>query len=833
MIPQFRTLLVTLLYTSIPLSIFAAQAEIAQVTPNIDFRAQQLLNQMTLEQKIGQMIQAEIANVSTADIKKYRLGSVLNGGGSFPKRDKAATVSDWLALADELHAASISKPDQGIAVPLIWGTDAVHGHNNVRGATLFPHNIGLGAANDPELIERIGQAVASEVYATGIDWAFAPTIAVARDDRWGRTYESFSEDPVLVRKYAEKMVKGLQGRLHVDDQIASGHVIATAKHFLGDGGTAEGRDQGNAVYEQAELLRLHGQGYESAITAGVQTVMASFSSVNGEKMHGNKNLLTGVLKGTMGFQGFVISDWNGIGQVPGCSNDSCAKAINAGIDMLMAPEDWKALYQNTLNQVKAGEIPQSRIDDAVLRILRVKLRYGVFEKKAPSIRSQLINGQTVVGSAAHRALAREAVRKSLVLLKNDGALLPLKANSRVLVLGDGADSIAKQAGGWSVTWQGTGNSNADFPGATSILMGIKEVVRTAGGVVSTTWDNEKGELFDVAVVVFGENPYAEGEGDRESLIFSDEHPDDLALLKRLKAAGIPVVSVFLSGRPMWVNPELNASNAFVAAWLPGTEGAGVADMLFGDSNGTPRYEFSGRLSFSWPGSSEPRPVNVDESSSDILFPFGFGLRLSDRSLSSDLLSEERPLSSRGDRELKIFDRRPVGPWQLFVGDAKNWRMPLSGGVGGSSAGAVTVSLADKNLQGDARKVEWSGTGEGQVYFQSQAPRDLRPSVASHSALLVDVKVDTPPAAAVSLRMDCGYPCGARGDITRILRQVPVKTWARLSIDLKCFTNSGLNAERLDTPLLISTSGKMTLSFASVAIVPRAGPTAAISCSRQE
>lgn len=833
MTPQFRTLLVALIYTSIPPSIFTAQAETNPVTSNINLRAQRLLNQMTLEQKIGQMIQAEIANVSAADIKKYRLGSVLNGGGSFPKSDKAATVSDWLSLADEFYAASISKPEQGIAVPIIWGTDAVHGHNNVRGATLFPHNIGLGAANDPELIERIGEAVASEVYATGIDWAFAPTIAVARDDRWGRTYESFSEDPALVRKYAEKMVIGLQGRLHVDDQIASGHVIATAKHFLGDGGTAEGRDQGNAAYEQSELLRLHGQGYESAITVGVQTVMASFSSVNGVKMHGNEGLLTGVLKGTMGFQGFVISDWNGIGQVPGCSNDSCAKAINAGVDMLMAPEDWKALYQNTLNQVKTGEIPQSRIDDAVLRILRVKLRYGVFEKKTPSIRSLLIDGRTVVGSSAHRILAREAVRKSLVLLKNDSALLPLKPNSRVLVLGDGADNIAKQSGGWSITWQGTGNSNADFPGATSILTGIQEVVRAAGGVVSTTWDNEKGEPFDVAVVVFGETPYAEGEGDRESLIYSDEHPDDLALLKRLKAAGTPVVSVFLSGRPMWVNPELNASNAFIAAWLPGSEGAGVADMLFGDSVGTPRYEFSGRLSFSWPGSPDPRPVNFDENSRDILFPFGFGLRLSDRPLLSPLLSEERPVSSRGNRELRIFDRRPIGPWQLFVGDVKNWRMPLSGGIGASSADVVTVSIADKNLQGDARRVDWSGSGEGQVYFQSQAPRDLRPSVASRSALLLDIQVESPPTAAVSLRMDCGYPCGAKGDITRILRQVPVKAWARLSIDLKCFTNSGLKADRVDTPLLISTSGKMTLSFASVAIVPGAGPSAAISCSRQE
>ena len=798
----------------------------------LEKKVQSLVEKMTLEQKVGQMIQAEIAHVTAADIKKYRLGSILNGGGSFPRGKKNAATSDWRDLADELYQASIAPVDDGVAIPLIWGTDAVHGHNNVRGATLFPHNIGLGAAHDPDLIERIGQAVSREVYATGIDWAFAPTIAVARDDRWGRTYESYSEDPTLVREYAARMVRGLQGAKERSEFFASGRVIATAKHFIGDGGTEGGRDQGDTIYERNALVAVHGQGYISAISAGVQTVMASFNSVNGVKVHGSKTLLTDVLKGQMGFDGLVVSDWNGIGQVPGCSNNSCATAINAGIDIVMAPEEWKSLHKNTVAQVLSGEIPMSRIDDAVRRILRVKLRYKIFDQPRPSLRGESDSNITA-RSLAHRELSREAVRKSLVLLKNERKLIPLSPKSRLLVLGDGADSLSKQSGGWSITWQGTGTTNDDFPGATSILSGIRKAVELAGGSVDTVWDRNGETRYDAAIVIFGEDPYAEGEGDRESLVYSESSPKDLELLTRLKAANIPVVSVFLSGRPMWVNPELNASTAFIAAWLPGTEGAGVADLVLRDIENKVQYEFTGRLSFSWPASPEYQPTNGEADDPVVLFSRGYGLRTTDPEREPMRLSEDRPDAELRKAGFKIFDRRPVTPWGLFAGDSANWRSPLAGGVGASSAGVIKVSLADKKVQGDARRIDWSGSGEGQIYFQSQSPHDFTAALTAKSALAIDLRVEMPPTSTVSLRMDCGYPCGAKGDITNILRSVPTMTWARLTVDLKCFSKSGLRPQLVDTPLLLSTSGKMVLTFASVSIVPEAGPKAAISCSKKQ
>ena len=470
----------------------------------------------------------------------------------------------------------------GAGVPVIWGTDAVHGHNNVAGATLFPHNIGLGATRDPELIQRIGEATALEVAATGIDWTFAPTLAVVRDDRWGRTYEGYSEDPEIVRQYAGRMITGLQGSAASPDFLSTFHVVATAKHFIGDGGTDQGVDQGDNLSTEQQLLDIHGQGYLSALEAGVQTVMASFNSWRGEKVHGDRHLLTDVLKGRLGFDGYVIGDWNGHAQVPGCSNESCPAAINAGVDMIMVPEDWKALLTNTLEQVRSGEIEQSRIDDAVRRILRVKMRAGLFTGGRPSSRPPA-GDASLVGAADHRSLAREAVRQSLVLLKNGEGLLPLQRDLNVLVAGDGADDISKQSGGWSVTWQGTEVTNEDFPGATSIFAGVREAVTAGGGSATLSPDGSFDESPDVAIVVFGEDPYAEYDGDLESLDFSAGHGASLELLRRLKGQGVPVVSVFLSGRPLWVNPELNASTAFVAAWLPGTEGGGIADVLFRDS----------------------------------------------------------------------------------------------------------------------------------------------------------------------------------------------------------------------------------------------------------
>ncbi|CAH9053191.1 Beta-glucosidase BoGH3B [Pseudoalteromonas haloplanktis] len=521
-----------------------------------------MLKSMTLEQKIAQMIQPEIRHITVEDMRKYGFGSYLNGGGSFPNNNKHATPEDWVDLAEKMYQASIDDSLDGSTIPTMWGTDAVHGHNNVIGATLFPHNIGLGAANNPELIEKIAAATAREVMVTGIDWVFAPTVAVVRDDRWGRTYEGYSEDPEIVKAYSASIVKGLQGAVD-EDFLSDTRVVSTVKHFLGDGGTVNGDDQGNNIASEEELFALHAQGYVGGLGAGAQTVMASFNSWHGEKIHGSKYLLTDVLKDKMGFDGFVVGDWNGHGQVKGCSNSNCAQAANAGLDVYMAPDEWKPLFSNLVNQANSGEIPLSRINDAVTRILRVKMRAGLFDKPSPAKRP--LSGKTeIIGSSDHRAVAKQAVRESLVLLKNKQQLLPLSPKTNILVAGIGADNIGMQSGGWSVTWQGTGNKNSDFPGGSSIYSGIKDTVEQAGGSAALSVEGEYTARPDVAIVVFGEQPYAEGNGDVDNLEYQRGNKSDLALLRKFKDAGIPVVSLFISGRPMWVNAELNASDAFVA-----------------------------------------------------------------------------------------------------------------------------------------------------------------------------------------------------------------------------------------------------------------------------
>jgi beta-glucosidase len=589
---------------------------------DLERRLDVLLAHMTPEQKVGQLIQADIGSVTPADVRQLGLGSVLNGGNSSPRDDKLAAPGEWLALADRFYAASAGGD---AVVPVLWGTDAVHGHNNIPGATIFPHNIGLGATRDPELIRRIGEITALEVRVTGLDWAFSPTVAVARDARWGRTYESYSENPALVREYAAAMVTGLQGTPGTSQFLDSAHVIATPKHFLGDGGT-RGKDQGDNRSSENTLRDLDAAGYVGALGAGAQTVMASYSSWRGVKMHGNRALLTDVLKGRFGFDGFVIGDWNGHAQLPGCTAVSCAAALNAGLDMLMAPDGWRELHANTLAQVRAGKIPMSRLDDAVRRVLRVKLRAGLDREGRPSTRP-FAGHYELLGAPAHRAVARQAVRESLVLLKNRGHLLPLSPHSRVLVTGDGADSIAKQSGGWTINWQGT-EPNQDFPHAETIYAGIARCVTAAHGTAQLSANGEFHTRPDVAIVVFGENPYAEYAGDVPTLEYSPADKRDLALLRRLHALDVPVVAVFLSGRPLWVNPELNAADSFVAAWLPGPEGGGIADVLFRAPNGTVPYDFRGKLPMSWPRS--PKPPAVDDVAGERpLFAFGYGLTYAD------------------------------------------------------------------------------------------------------------------------------------------------------------------------------------------------------------
>ena len=674
---------------SVTISVFSSTWEsiTSAVTENVDTAVASILASMTTAEKVGQMVQAEISGITPDEVRQWNLGSVLNGGGSWPN-GKNSSIADWVSLADDLYEASTDTSDGGVGIPVIWGTDAVHGHNNVIGATIFPHNIGLGAANNPKLMREIGEITALEVAATGIDWVFAPTLAVVRNDTWGRTYEGYSEDPEIVRAYAGEIVKGLQGV--GSNRFGSDKVVATAKHFVGDGGTQGGVDQGNTVVTESELRNIHAQGYISALGAGAQTVMASYNSWNGSKLHGNQYLLTNVLKQQMGFDGYVIGDWNGHGQVPGCSDSQCAQAIMAGVDMIMVPYAWRSFIQNTITQVNNGTIPMSRIDDAVTRILRVKLRAGFANSIKPSNREHA-NNTSLIGAPAHRAVARQAVRESLVLLKNSDGILPLQRNSNVLVAGSGANDIGKQSGGWTVTWQGTGNSNSDFPGGTTIYQGIQSVVNSAGGTTRlSTSGNWSGTKPDVAIVVFGESPYAEGQGDLSNIEYQNGIKSDLAMLESLRSQDIPVISIFITGRPLWVNKELNASDAFVAAWLPGSEGAGIADVIFKNASGDINYDFKGKLSFSWPKYTSQIIINRNDEDYDPLFPYGFGLTYQD----TDTLGDDLDTSNSSSGQPQITFSVPGIIEAEQFSNMNGIQIETSTDSGGGTGGGLNIGYVD-------------------------------------------------------------------------------------------------------------------------------------------
>jgi beta-glucosidase len=601
-------------------SLWPAAHSAGLVDPVTERQVSELMLRMSLAEKVGQTIQADISDITPEDLRHYPLGAVLAGGTSAPAGGTDRTPAAWLAQAQALRAASVELRAGHTPIPILFGIDAIHGNNAVRGATIFPHNIGLGAAHDPGLIQRIGAATAQEMAVVGFDWAFAPALAVPQDLRWGRSYESYSQDPAQVQRYGAELVRGLQGEPEGPRTVQSGHVAATAKHFVGDGGTRDGIDQGDTQLSEPQLIHLHAQGYVAAIDAGVMSVMASYSSWQGVKLHGDASLLTGVLKGRMGFDGFVVSDWNGYGQIAGCSTTNCAAALTAGIDMLMAPDGWRALFDNTLAQVRSGVISSARLDDAVRRILRVKAKLGLFDAARPW------EGRAdVLASSEHRALARAAVRESLVLLKNRAQLLPIRAGAKVLVAGEAADDIGRQCGGWTLGWQGGDRGNSDFPQGESIYAGLRAALEAGGGRALRSVDGRHAGKPDVAIVVFGERPYAEGAGDLRSIEYRYGKRQDLKLLLRLRAEHIPVVSVFLSGRPRALDPELAASDAFVAAWLPGTEGGGIADLLIGDSHGAARDDFSGTLSFAWPASRAAGATVAAAARAGPAFPLGYGL----------------------------------------------------------------------------------------------------------------------------------------------------------------------------------------------------------------
>jgi beta-glucosidase len=784
-----------------------------------------LVSKMTVEQKVAQMIQPEIRDITVEDMRKYGFGSYLNGGGAYPNNDKHATPADWIALAETLYQASVDDSIDGINIPTMWGTDAVHGHNNVIGATLFPHNIGLGAANNPKLIEQIAAITAKEVMVTGIDWVFAPTVAVVQDDRWGRSYEGYSEDPSIVRDYSFAIVEGLQGAVN-GDFLSDQRVLSTVKHFIGDGGTEKGIDQGDNIASEQTLVDVHAQGYVGGLNAGAQSVMASFNSWHGEKNHGNKYLLTDVLKDRMGFDGFVVGDWNGHGQIPGCTNESCAQAANAGLDIFMVPTAaWKPLFENTVAQVNSGEISQARLDDAVSRILRVKLRAGLFDKPSPANRP--LSGKTeLIGQASHRDVARQAVRESLVLLKNNQNVLPISPKLTVLVAGDAADNIGKQSGGWTITWQGTDNKNADFPGATSIYSGIEQVVKQAGGqaILSATGELTEQQKPDVAIVVFGEEPYAEGNGDIDNLEYQRGDKRDLALLKQLKAQGIPVVSVFISGRPMWVNAEFNASDAFVAAWLPGSEGQGIADVLFTDADGKIKHDFGGKLSFSWPATPQQTTVNVplETASAEAkaqykpLIPFGYGLNYQSDASSKivlDNLSEDNLSAEQTTSDLALFERAVKSPWSMYIANSSE-RQGLSSSVAQNSA--LTIRTMDRVVQEDARFVSFNGSEEGVVGLISNFPRDFRAYSNSDSALTLSIKTTASLQKPLWLGMACEGDCRKQIDIAQQVNS-KLGEWQSISVSLACFASEPMDFGKITMPFYIATNDKVDVSFSDVVI----------------
>jgi len=761
--------------------------------PDIEAQIDEILLKLTLEQKVGQVIQGDSDSVTPEDVKKYRLGSVLSGGNSAPGPLNYAETKAWVELADRYFNASIDDEGVEIAIPIIWGIDAVHGHANLKGAIIFPHNIGLGAANNPELIEKIAKITAHELTVSGHDWTFAPTLAVPQDLRWGRSYEGFSEDPEIVKSYGDRIVIGLQGAFGSENFMGNGKVISSAKHFLADGATENGVDQGDALISENELINIHAAGYYSSIPAGVQTVMASFSSWNGRKLHGDKELLTDVLKEKMGFNGFVVGDWNGHGQVPGCVNTDCPQSLNAGLDMYMAPDSWKGLYESTLQYVKDGTIPIERLDDAVRRILRVKLLSGIFQKGPPSSRVNA-GDETLLGLPEHREIARQAVRESMVLLKNNNNVLPIDPSKKILVIGDGAASISKASGGWTLSWQGKNHTNDEFPNGESILSGIEKIVKNAGGEVIFSKTGETSVSADVVIAIYGEDPYAEFQGDRENLDYISKGFDTNKLL-RFKKMNIPVVSVFLSGRPMWTNPEINNSDSFVAAWLPGSEGGGIADLLFQTNQS---YDFKGKLPFTWPTSA------LVSEKKEVLFNLGYGLNYKSNDQIA-LLSENFGLENSNVASSGIYFSKgaTVSPWDLWLisGELEKQIASFPTSVGG-----LIVSKTDHLAQEDALRINWTQgdqtryqpSNEGDYFrISTIEPDDM--TRQSNGAMKLAFNAKSFSGQTETIRIG---QCDNQSDCNKTLELEISKNWKEYMISLKDFENLGIEMSNITSAFLV-------------------------------
>ena len=759
---------------------------------------EQLIAGMTVEEKVGQVIQGDLDFISPEDVRKFKIGSVLNGGNTAPNGDKYSSVDDWKKLSKEFYDASPTY--KGIKVPVLWGTDAVHGHNNVIGATLFPHNIGLGATGNEDLIRSIGEVIALEVLSTGVAWTFAPTIAVPQDDRWGRTYEGFSEDPILVSKLGKAFVLGLQGE--GETLLDNNHVIATAKHFMGDGGTFEGIDQGNTRISEIGLRELHGYPYFDALDACAQTVMASFNSWNGQKLHGYERLLTDILKKDMQFDGFVVGDWNGHGQVEGCSNAKCAQSFNAGVDMFMVPENWKDLLRNTIRQVKSGEISEARLNDAVRNILTVKSRLGLFNGRVPHEFKE-----NYLGHPKHIALARQAVRESLVLLKNNNRLLPLNPKQHIGIIGDAAKKISSQTGGWTITWQGRENLNSDFVNVNSIYEALEKTILSSGGTVEFSNNGKFTKDPDVVIGVFGEEPYAEMLGDLKDVSFAATDPKFLPLLEAMNAQSIPTVSIFLSGRPLVVNRQLNASDAFIAAWLPGSAVEGIADVIFTKDDEI-HHDFTGKLSYSWPKTKDQSVLNFTDSIYDPLFPYGYGL-----SYSSNIETPRIQITNNDSKLdlVNVFLGTASIPGKEFIVTKAGPEFVLQDDFV-SNNDKIKITRFDYQRQDDAKNVVFKEDQSLQA-FGISAESHVNLSTMKSPFYEIIMRVNSLSNPSLYFSVGCGNNC--RGSI-----ELPTKLmtdWSTVNIPLSCLEKDGLDKTKIQVRGLFLSEEEINFDLNSIVI----------------
>ena len=817
------------------------------VTPAVDGQrceawVEDTLRGMTLEEKLGQMIQAEVQQLEPRDIGEYKIGSALNGAGVWPNKDRFTSPLGWAEMIDRYWTASAeSFRDRPFDIPFAWATDAVHGHNNLYGATVFPHNLGLGATRDPDLMFRIGQVTAAELSASGMDWTFAPTVAVPLDARWGRFYEGYSQDPAIVAAYADAMVRGLQGS-------ADTAVLSSIKHWIGDGGTRWGIDRGTNFCSEEELIELHSVGYRAALEAGAQIVMVSFNSWENEsnydhaplsgpaynfKLHGSRYLITDVLKGKLGFDGAVLTDWDGHCEISKCTLKDARYCINAGADMLMveARGDWLAILEQTRLDLEQGHILPERIDDAVRRVLRVKYRAQWSGKPRPVLRPAVQGAASTVGSAAHRQVAREAVRKSVVLLKNNGGLLPLPAHSRVLLAGSAMDSFSKQMGGWSLYWHSNELCQEDFPEGKTLGRSLRDAF--SGSVTSMeTHTALDPAAFDVVIAAIGEDAYSEMLGDirpwgtLEYAALKPSYADDLALLRRLHQSGIPVVTVYFGGRPLYLNEEINLSQAFAVAWLPGIAGEGVADLLVRDAEGAIRYDAQGRLPCAWPatpyGFRLTRALDAGAHGNhleyagdeEILFPLGYGLGM-EKAAISDL-----PLLSLYKHPVRPDPAAPVQDLVL-LGLEADPRLRLRIAGNGFWVGAdVAPHTPTDALLGRVEPIDFLGHDDAfHIFFNGRIAslylefpqwnvEDMRGYVAAGASLTFALRIHERAPGPVRLSAHNCFPSLGVYDATSLFENAPLAEWTRIRVPLAKLEAAGSDFSKINVPFMLHTQARL-------------------------